>query len=93
MEPQKLGTLILDSLSKLGLMPRLLKQSAVDIWPEVAGEIIAKQSEAIRIEGYILVVKVFQSAWRHQLIFLKSELIVRLEGKLGNGIIKDIRFT
>ena len=93
MEPQRIGSLIQESLARLGLMPRLAKQSAVGIWPEIAGDIIAKQSEAIKIDGDILVVKVYQAAWRHQLTFLKSDLLTRLEGKLGNGIIKDIRFV
>lgn len=91
-EPEKIGDSILKSLSKMGFSERLRKQEAVASWPEIAGSILAEQTEALRIDRDTLVVKVHEAAWRQQLIFLKDELLEKLRVKLGGELIKDIRF-
>ncbi len=91
-EPIKVGGVIQGYLERLGFSARLGKQVAVLRWAEIAGPKIAEETEALRIDGDTLVVKVNRAAWRQQLTFLKSELLTRLESKLGKGVIKDIRF-
>lgn len=91
-EPTKVGGLIQGYLDRLGFSERLGKQSAVMQWAEIVGPRIADETQAVRIDGDTLVVKVNQAAWRQQLSFLKIELLSALELKLGKGIIKDIRF-
>ena len=90
-EPEKVGGLISGFLGRLGLAERLSRQSAVVAWAEIAGPKIAEESEAVRIDGDTLVVKVHKAAWRQQLTFLKAELLTKLESKVGKGV-KDIRF-
>ena len=90
-EPEKVGGLVGDLLQRLGLAERLSRQSAVTVWPEIAGPKIAEESVAVRIDGDTLVVKVHKAAWRQQLTFLKSELLAKLESKIGKGV-TDIRF-
>ena len=68
------------------------KQSAVEQWGEIVGEKIAIETKALKIDGDVLVVKVFKAAWRQQLIFLKDELLSKLETELGDERVKDIRF-
>ncbi len=91
-EPEKIGNLILDSIAKMGLTARLEKQSAIVDWPKIVGDVVAAESEAVRIDGDILVVKVHRAAWRQQLVFLKSEILSKLDEKIGKDLIKDIRF-
>ncbi len=91
-EPEKIGGLIAGYLDKLGFAGRLGKQAAVLNWAEIVGPRIAQETQALRIDGDALVVKVNQSAWRQQLSFLKTELLAKLDSKLGKGCIKDIRF-
>lgn len=90
-EPQKIGSLILETLNRMGFTDRLKKQRAVTDWNNIVGEKIAAQTEALRIEGDTLVVKVHQAAWRQQLLFLKDDLLAKLGKELGRDI-KDIRF-
>ena len=90
-EPEKVGGLIGGYLERLGLAERLSLQSAVVVWAEIAGPRIAEESEAVRIDGDTLIVKVYKAAWRQQLTFLKAELLAKLESKIGKGV-KDIRF-
>jgi len=90
-EPEKVGGLISGFLGRLGLAERLSRQSAVTAWAEIAGPKIAEETEAVRIDGETLVVKVHKAAWRQQLTFLKTELLAKLESKVGKGV-TDIRF-
>ena len=90
-EPEKVGGLINGYLDKLGLAGRLSKQTAIIAWPEIAGPKIAEETQAVRIDGETLVIKVHKAAWRQQLGFLKSELLTKLESKVGKGV-TDIRF-
>lgn len=92
-EPEKIGGSILDALSKMGIAERLRKQQAVTRWKEIVGETITAQTEALKIDGDTLVVKVYQAAWRQQLIFLKDELLAKLGVEIGKDLIKDIRFV
>lgn len=91
-EPVKIGNLITDSLNAMGFAERLHKQSAVTLWPQIAGELIARESQAVAVDGDTLIVRVRQAAWRQQLSFLKAELLTRIESNLGKGYLKDIRF-
>ncbi len=91
-EPEKIGGLISGYLDSLGLAKRLGKQEAVLRWAEIAGPRIASETEALKVEGDTLVVKVQKAAWRQQLTFLKAELLAKFDSKLGAGCIKDIRF-
>lgn len=90
-EPQKIGGFILATLDRMGITDRLKKQRAVNGWSEIVGEKIAAETEALRIDGDTLVVKVHQAAWRQQLLFLKEDLLSKIRKELG-GDIKDIRF-
>jgi len=91
-EPEKLGDSILETLGRMGFSERLQKQSAVIRWPEIVGETVAAESEAVRSDGDTLVVKVFKAAWRQQLVFVKDELLGKMEVELGKDLIRDIRF-
>jgi predicted nucleic acid-binding Zn ribbon protein len=91
-EPEKIGNVILKTLSRMGFTKRLQKQSAVIKWKEIVGDTIAAETEALRIDGNTLVVKVHQAAWRQQLTYLKEGLLVKLKAELGEDSIEDIRF-
>ena len=91
-DPEKIGGLILDALSRMGLADRIHKQSAVLSWSEIVGEDISKETKALKIDNNTLVVKVYKAAWRQQLTFLKEELLKKVETQLGKGVVEDIRF-
>ncbi len=91
-EPEKIGNVILKTLNRMGFAERLQRQTAVMRWKEIVGDTIAAETEALRIEGSTLVVRVHRAAWRQQLIYLKEGLLVKLKAELGEDSIKDIRF-
>ena len=66
--------------------------SAIDIWDEVVGKNISKNTEATDVKHGVLVVKVSNSAWRQELLFKKEEILEKINGRIGNNLIRDIRF-
>ncbi len=91
-EPEKIGNVILKTLNRMGFAERLQRQTAVMRWEEIVGDTIAAETEALRIEGSTLVVRVHRAAWRQQLTYLTEGLLVKLKAELGEDSIENIRF-
>jgi predicted nucleic acid-binding Zn ribbon protein len=91
-DPKKIGGLILEALNKMGYTDRIHRQSAVTGWSEIVGEDVSRETKALKIDNKTLVVKVYKAAWRHQLVFLKEEILKKVETDLGKGVVEDIRF-
>jgi len=62
------------------------------IWPAVVGEKIAENTCLESAKRGTLFVNVSNPAWMQELHFLKGMIIKKLEKKLGEGTIRDIRF-
>ena len=65
---------------------------AVVAWPEVCGPTIAARTRALELKNGMLHVVVPTAAWRHDLQFVKAELLERLRKKTGMRI-EDLRFA
>ena len=90
--PIKIGGLIQSLLQRFGYAARLEKQSAVTLWPQIAGPKLAEETTALKIDGDTLVVKVERAAWRQQLTYMKPELLEKLKSTTGKECIRDIKF-
>ena len=84
---QALGELIKD----LGIESEVMHNQAIQLWPEVVGKRIAAVSHAEKIDGNILFVKVHNDSWRNELVFLKKDIIDRLNKRIGKKVVNDIR--
>ena len=62
-------------------------------WAELVGEKVAQQTEPIRLEKGRLVVRVRTSTWRHQLLFMRRNLIAAMNSKIGQKVVSEIVFT
>ncbi len=86
-------SIILESIiQKLGIGPKLKKAEAMDKWNEVVGEQIGNVTRPLKIEGETLLVHVTSAVWRNELVFLKRELIAKVNKAVGQEIIKEIIF-
>lgn len=93
-----LGNVLNDLLQQYGLTQRLKEFQAVEYWPEIVGESIAKRTLAREVRDGRLYVEVSSldnasSAWRNELYFLKAEIISKLNKRIGQNIIHDIMFV
>jgi predicted nucleic acid-binding Zn ribbon protein len=85
---------ILDSLvHSLGLAKKLEEGKALTLWDEAVGPEIAKNSRPIKIRGSKLFVKVSSASWRSELMFLKQDIIHKLNALAGREVIDDIIFV
>lgn len=81
-----------DLLAKLGIERKLKQQQALLLWDKVVGEKIASRTRAVGLENGKLFVGVDSASWRNELIFMKGDIIVKLNAEVGDRIVEDIVF-
>lgn len=86
------GQAIEELAQNFGIRSKLQQYEAVNQWASIVGQHIAKESEAVRIEKGVLIVRVRTGVWRNELNMRKQEIIDRLNQAIGNEVVKDIRF-
>ncbi len=91
--PRPLSKSLSILLKSLGIENRIKQNEIIVRWPEIVGEKLSKVTTADKIENGILFVRVTNSAWRNELIYMKTEIINRIYSSLNTDIIRDIRFT
>jgi predicted nucleic acid-binding Zn ribbon protein len=90
-KPVRVGDALNKMLKSLGLDKYAKQAEAAQVWPEVVGERIAEVTQVVTVENGVMRVSVRDSLWIQELSFLKNEIISRLNERLGDEIIKDIR--
>lgn len=91
-EPQNINDAIYQTLQSLGLAEKLSQYETVNSWAEIVGDSIARVTKAENIRDGALIVRVMHPAWRQELVFLKAELIEKINRTLKKEIVKDIIF-
>ena len=64
----------------------------MDVWEKAVGLPISENAKPFAVKGSLLLVHVSSSAWMHQLQFLKSELLDKINHRLNNERVEDIKF-
>ena len=90
--PKPIDGAIASVLKDLGIQGKLRQYEVLDRWAEIVGDQIAKVTHAETISDGKLLVRVSRSTWRNELIFLKRELITRINLAMHQEIVKDIIF-
>jgi predicted nucleic acid-binding Zn ribbon protein len=91
-EPTTLAAALAAAMKDLGINARLKEYDVVNLWPSIVGEQIARVATAESIAHGKLIVRVSRATWRNELVFLKAELITRINTAVGQEIVKDIIF-
>jgi len=81
-----------DVIRELGLGKKIRQYEVIDLWKDVVGESIAAVTEAEYIAGGKLFVRVARPTWRNELVYLKQDLMEKLNTTLGDKIVTDIIF-
>lgn len=80
-------------INATGLRQRFLIGMAPMIWSEAVGEEIARRSRIDKVKNGVLFVVTENSVWSQELTYLKPKLIEKLNEKLGEPVVKDLRFS
>ena len=87
---QKIGDIINKLMKNPKLSIKLDKIDAIEAWEEIIGKPLHKYINEQKIYKGILYVKIKSSVVRNELSYEKSNLIKKINDKLGKDIISDI---
>ena len=90
---ESLGGVLDRLLARLGLDEELRGWQAVEQWPQVVGDRVARHTRAVGIQRGVLRVEVDGSAWMHELQYLRTELIRTVNRALGSDRVREIAFV
>lgn len=83
---------IVDSvLDVRGWRGKVLERMAVELWPEVVGELIAHNTMAEQFKNGTLSVRARSPQWTQELHFHEARVIARLNGRLKRNLVQKIR--
>jgi predicted nucleic acid-binding Zn ribbon protein len=80
-------------LKQLGLEEGLLGWRAVHEWERVVGPRVARHTRAVAFRDGVLQIEVEGSAWMHELGFLKTDLMRKVNRHLGRRLVRNLRFV
>jgi hypothetical protein len=78
-------------LDARGWRGKVLEQMAVEIWPEVVGEAIARHTLAEKYKNGTLYIRARSPQWTQELHFHEARIIARINGRLRQNIVQKIR--
>jgi len=87
---QTVGNYIQEFFAKNGKISLLLEQQAAELWAETVGEFIAKQTQKVVVKQGVLMVTIPNAALKFEIINRRSQIISKINEKLGCEVIKGI---
>ena len=78
-------------LGEFKISRKLKEARIIAAWPEVLGP-LAKPDDELYINNKVLFVNLSSSVIRNELSMMRSKLVLRLNEKAGEEVIKDIVF-
>jgi len=90
--PKPIADAISSTLHDLGLQQQIKQYEVLAVWETIVGEQIAKVTAPQRIDDGKLFVHVFRAPWRNELIFLKKDIIAKINAAFHEQIVRDIIF-
>ena len=90
--PEKIHSILERVLSGLNLGIKAKQFEIWEVWDSVVGQHIARQAQPQQIRNMVLWTVVSSSTWMQQLGFMKKTIVDRLNERIGEEVVKDIRF-
>jgi len=89
---EKIGPLLGRVVRELGLQKRIEEYKVIEEWERIVGSAIAERAEPVMVERGRLVVKVKSSPWLLEMKMRETDILEKIEERLGEGVIREIRF-
>ena len=89
---QKLKTAINNLLKAAGLEAGVSQNKALLVWDDVVGTRVSENTTPEKVEAGTLYIKASNPTWRQELMFKKEDILKKLNKKLGEETIKEIKF-
>lgn len=93
-KPEKLGSILNETLDRMGLAAGLSRSSIVELWPKLVDPAVARHAQAEKVTGSVLHVNVDSSVWMNELSSIRHILLKKINGMLHESAspITEIRF-
>lgn len=91
MDFEALDSALRYALREMGLEKRIKERQCLLLWDEVVGEKLASVSQAEDIKDGVIFVSANDSIWGQELFNFKGLIIRKLNAKIGEEIVKDIK--
>jgi len=88
----KVGDLATKIMAQAGLANRVKLEDVLAAWEEIVGAFLFKLTRPDTMERGILTVRLMQPTAHHALMLEKTKILKRLQAKLPDAKIRDIRF-
>ena len=89
--PRRLSPALQDVRERVA--PQTVLAAVQGAWRQVAGAPIAAQAEPVAERDGVVTIACRSASWAQELDLMQSELLRRLEAKLGSGRVRGLRFT
>jgi len=87
-----ISSIINGFLKNSGLSNGVDQQKAIEIWGDAVGKKIAENTEVVSVEHGVLFIRADSPSWSQELQLKKKEILFKVNNKIGNKTIKDLRF-
>jgi predicted nucleic acid-binding Zn ribbon protein len=93
-KPTRISEVLAKYLRRAGLNKRLAQAGVVEAWPDLVGERLAGQAQAlnVRADG-VLLVRVRSAGWAQELSLMTPDIIARVNAGRKDGRIEGIRWV
>ena len=78
-------------MAELGLTEKLTEYQTKQVWNEAVGPTLAAQTQPVQLRNGKMEVAVPSAAWRNQLIFMKREIINKINRSMGREVVTDLK--
>ena len=86
----KINEAIAEFLDKYRLIDGYSRVQIAAIWKEIVGKLIARHTKRIELKESKLIMEINSPTVKNELLMLRSEIIARLNEKIGKELVKEI---
>jgi len=90
---QHIGGTIQEWLANLDTSGRFELVRLIRLWPEIAGETIARKTEISSLKFHTAVVKVSNAMWIQELNLMRPQILSRIRTAMRNDAVRELRFV
>jgi predicted nucleic acid-binding Zn ribbon protein len=90
---EKIGKILDSIIQTLGLSKKIEEGKAMARWEEAVGPEISRHTMPVKIRDSKLFVQVNSASWKNELMFLKENILHKLNSLSDETVITDIIFV
>ncbi|MEX2602015.1 MAG: DUF721 domain-containing protein [Balneolaceae bacterium] len=89
-KPQSLDQLLKQYMKRMPQRSEMKRGMVLHFWPEIVGNRVARATKDLYFDNDRLICVVQSEAWRHELHMNRYSIMKQLNGKVGEGVVKEI---